>query len=363
MKQTIKGLKLGILIVIVVAVAGLLVWLKIKPTGYGDGFVSGNGRIEATEINISTKLAARIERILVKEGDFVKKGEPLVEMQTDVLQQQLNEAKAQLQQAISNEANSKAQLAVQKSDKASAEAVVVQRESDLEVANKRLRRSSSLKKQGAVPVQQYDDDVAAVKSAKAAINVAKAQVAVAQASIEVAQANVESAGSAINAAKATIARIEADINDSTLLATAEGRIQYKISQEGEVLGAGGKVLNLVDLTDVYLTFFLPETVAGKIKLGDEVRMVLDVLPDKAIPANISYVASVAQFTPKTVETQSERQKLMFRAKAQINPALLQCYIKQIKTGVPGVAWLKLDPQEKWPDELSNVVPMCSNPNK
>lgn len=360
MKMELKRPAIIVIIIALILIAGYLLWSRLQTEDFGAGFVSGNGRIEATEINISTKLAARIEQILVREGDFVEKDQPLVIMQTDVLEQQLNEAKAQLQQAISNEVNAQAQLALKISDKAATEALVQQRKSDLDLASGRLKRSTPLHRQGAVSVQIYDDDKAAVNSAKASLTAAEAQVAVAEAAIQAAKANVTSAGYAIKAAQATIDRIQADINDSTLKSMVHGRVQYKISQAGEVLGGGGKVLNVVDLNDVYLTFFLPETVAGKVRLGDEVRMILDVFPDMAIPAYVSYVASVAQFTPKTVETQSERQKLMFRVKAQIKPELLNCYLEQIKTGVPGVAWLKLDKQQEWPSALSNLVPMCQD---
>jgi HlyD family secretion protein len=118
------------------------------------------------------------------------------------------------------------------------------------------------------------------------------------------------------------------------------------------LAAGGKVLNLVDLADVYMTFFLPETVAGRVALGADVRLVLDAAPGYVIPAKVSYVSSVAQFTPKTVETASERQKLMFRVKAQIDPDLLRRHLEQVKTGLPGVAWLKIDDQASWPQALT-----------
>ena len=210
-------------------------------------------------------------------------------------------------------------------------------------------------KKGAISVQQFDDDTAKVNSAKAALDSAKSQVSAADAAIEAAQAGVESAQSAIKVAQANINQIQADIDDSTLTAPVDGRIQYRIAQPGEVLSSGGKVLNLVNLSDVYLTFFLPETIAGKVGIGDEVRLVLDALPDKAISAKISFVSSVAQFTPKTVETKDERQKLMFRVKAQLSPELLRCYITHVKTGLPGVAWVRLDPNAEWPSGLSDVA--------
>ena len=156
--------------------------------------------------------------------------------------------------------------------------------------------------------------------------------------------------------RASINRIEADIRDSELRAPRDGRVQVRVAQPGEVLGSGGRVLNLIDLSDVYLTFFLPETVAGRVALGSEVRIVLDAAPEYVIPATVSFVASAAQFTPKTVETASERQKLMFRVRAQIAPELLREHLNQVKTGLPGVAWVKLDANAEWPQNLSLRVP-------
>jgi HlyD family secretion protein len=129
-----------------------------------------------------------------------------------------------------------------------------------------------------------------------------------------------------------------------------------VAQPGEVLGAGGKVLNMVDLSDVYMTFFLPTEAAGRVQIGTEVRLVLDALPQYVIPAKATFVADVAQFTPKTVETASERQKLMFRIKAQIPPELLKRYIRDVKTGLPGVAYVRVSPDAEWPANLQNLVP-------
>ena len=112
---------------------------------------------------------------------------------------------------------------------------------------------------------------------------------------------------------------------------------------------------LVDIADVYMSFFLPEMAAGRVALGSEVRIVLDAAPQYIIPARVSFVASTAQFTPKTVETASERQKLMFRVRAQIDRELLQRHIEQVKTGLPGVAWVRLDAAQPWPASLANVV--------
>ncbi|MFZ5536606.1 MAG: HlyD family secretion protein [Pseudomonadota bacterium] len=356
MNTSIKKNLLLATVAIFIGLVGWGAWTLTRSSGPGEGFVSGNGRIEATEIDVATKYAGRVVDIFAQEGDFVKAGQVLAQMQIDVLKAQRDEARAQQQQAINAMAIAEAQVRMRESDLAAAQAVVAQRESDLDNAKRRLARSQTLSREGAVSIQQLDDDQAAVHNAETALAAAKAQVAAAQAAIAAARAQVTGARSAVAASAATIARIEADIADSQLKAPRDGRVQYRVAQPGEVLGAGGKVLNMIDLSDVYMTFFLPETVAGKVALGSEVRIVLDAAPSYVIPARVSFVASVAQFTPKTVETASERQKLMFRVKARIDPELLKKHLKQVKTGLPGVAWLKLDAQAQWPQHLTVKVP-------
>ncbi|HEY6645068.1 HlyD family secretion protein [Povalibacter sp.] len=342
---------------IAVAVAAVVsLWLVLRPSGPGEGFISGNGRIEATEINVSAKLAGRVEDILVREGNFVTAGAPLVRMQTTVLEAQRDEARAMHQQAITAVQTAKAQLAMRQSELAAAQANIVQAESDLDAALRRLARSEALSKEGASSLQDFDDDRARVRSARAVVAALQAQAVAARSAVEAGRAQVIGAESNVTASEATVARIDADIADSTLTSPRAGRVQYLIVQPGEVVSAGAPILNLIDVSDVYMTFFLPETVAGRVALGSEVRVILDAAPQYVFPARVSFVADTAQFTPKTVETANERQKLMFRVRAHADRALLERYIKQVKTGLPGVAWLKLDPQAQWPENLAIRLP-------
>lgn len=344
------------LILALVVTGSYIAWKKLGQQVLPPGLYQGNGRIEAVEIDVATKLPGRVEDILVNEGDFVSAGQLLARMQVNVLQAQRDEARAQYQQALNQVAASQAQVALRDSDKRTVLAQVRQRESELDAAERRLKRSSTLSSEGAASMQELDDDQARTNSARAALEATKAQVAAAEAAIAAAKAQVIGAGSAVTATEATIARIEADINDSQLKSPRDGRVQYRIVQPGEVIAGGGKVLNLVDLSDVYMTFFLPEAAAGKLAMGAEARIVLDAAPQYVIPATISFVSSTAQFTPKTVETANERQKLMFRVKAQIDRELLQKHLKVVKTGLPGVAWVKTDPNLAWPAELAVKVP-------
>lgn len=343
-------------VAIAVAALGWYGWTQLGEDGPGEGFASGNGRIEATEIDVATKYAGRIAEIRVQEGDLITAGQPLVSMQIDVLQAQHQEAQAGHHEALQGVTAAQAQVALRESDVAASRAVVAQREAELDAAKRRLARSQILSKEGAASQQELDDDRAQTRSAQAALTAAQAQVVSAQAAVRAASAQEAGTIARVGAAQATIDRIAADIKDSELTSPRDGRVQLRIAQPGEVLPAGGRVLNVVDLADVYLTFFLPETVAGNVALGSDVRIVLDAAPHLVIPAKVSFVASVAQFTPKTVETASERQKLMFRIKARIDPELLLQNLEQVKTGLPGVAWVKTDADMQWPDALAVRVP-------
>jgi len=347
---------LPVLLVIAIAAGAYTAWHLSQESEFPPGLMRGNGRIEATEIDIATKLPGRVEQILVNEGDFVEAGQTLAVMNLESLQAQLEEAQARQRQATHAVAAAQAQVALRESEVLTTQALVKQRESDLNVARQRLRRSSTLAQRGAASQQELDDDRARVYSAEAGLAAAKAQVVSAQAGVTAAKADQVGAESAVAAAAATVARIRSDLEDSRLKAPRDGRIQLRVAQPGEVLAAGGRVLNMLDLADVTMTFFMPETIAGRLAIGSEARIILDAAPQYVIPANVSFVASQAQFTPKTVETASERQKLMFRVKARIPVDLLQKHLEQVKTGLPGVVWVRADATQPWPASLNVKLP-------
>lgn len=318
---------LGFLLIPLVVIASALWWRDHQVESTRTGLASGNGRLEATEIDVATKLQGRVAQILADEGDMVEAGQIIARMDTLVLEAQLREAQAQKRKACQ--------------EKNVADAVIAQRESEYTFAQQVLKRTQKLADAGVTDLNQLDHDQAAERAAKAVWIASKAQATSAQAAIESAQATIE--------------RIQADINDCILKSPRYGRVQYRLAEPGEVLSAGGKVLTLVDITDVYMTFYLPTIEAGKLAIGGDARIVLDVLPDRAIPAKISFVSPTAQFTPKEVETKNEREKLMFRVKVKIDPALLLANADRVKTGLPGMAYVKTDPLAEWPASLRGNI--------
>ncbi|HET9579438.1 MAG TPA: efflux RND transporter periplasmic adaptor subunit [Usitatibacter sp.] len=312
-----------LLLVTGAALAGGYEWWINRPAPLPAGIEKSNGRIEATQIDVATKLAGRIREVLAREGDTVEAGQVLARMDVATLEAERRQAQAQLEQA---------RHAV-----ATAKAAVDQRVSELELAQSTYERSADLVARGFVSAQKLDGD--------------RAQMLAARATLVAARSRVVEAQSGVAAADAAVKRVATEIADAELVAPRAGRVQYRLAQPGEVLGAGGKVLSLLDLSDVYMTVFLPETAAGRVAIGEEARIVLDAMPDRPIPAKVSFVASEAQFTPKTVETGEERQKLVFRVKVQIDPQLLHANRIAVKDGVPGVAYVRTREGAPWPEAL------------
>jgi HlyD family secretion protein len=313
------------LLIAVVVIAYFLMVHFAKNDLYA-GFASGNGRIESTQINIAAKFSGRLVEVAVHEGDMVKKGQLLARLNTNELQARLKQGEAQVAQAIQQ--------------KRYVTAIVTQRQSELSLAAKNLERSKTLYVNKNISLVQMQQHETAMQSAQAALLAVKAQVT--------------SSEAAIDAAKAQIETIKVNIDDSNLYAPVNARVLYRLAEPGEMIGSGGNVLVLLDLLDTYMTIFLPTSQAGLVDIGSEARIILDALPDIAIPAHVTYVSPQAQFTPKEIETQSEREKLMFRIKVKIDSNILKENLHKVKTGLPGVGYVRIDGSAAWPKELNKL---------
>ncbi len=343
---------------LLVLLVGLVVvsWQRQRVNTVTAGFVQGNGRLEATQIDIATKLPGRLKSVMVREGDTVLAGQLLAEMDVASLDAALREAQAGVRRAENARTTAEAVAVQRRQAEQTALAIVAQRESEVAFAEKQLQRSQQLVAKGFNAPQKLDLDQAQKQGALALLGAARSQVSEAQAGIVAAQSQVVEAQAAIEAARATVERLQTERADSHLLAPRAGRVQYRLLEPGEIVGAGGKVLTLLDLADVSMTIYLPETAAGRVAIGSEARLVLDAAAQYVIPARVSYVAAQAQFTPKSVETASERQKLVFQVKLRLDPELLQRYESRVKTGLPGVATLRLDAGQPWPERLAVKLP-------
>jgi HlyD family secretion protein len=314
-------------IILAGAVGAYYWWQRLHPP-LPPGIAYGNGRLEADEINIDTKYAARIAEILADQGTLVKAGQVVARMDTRDLQASLKRAQAQTEQArrAVDEAN----------------ANLTQMESQVLLAQQELDRATYLVQKGFQTKETLDQRQQQLNGATALANAAKARVIQSE--------------RALDAAKHDVELYNVQIDDNTLIAPRDGRIEYRVANVGEVLTAGGHVFAMLDTSNVYMDIYLPTEQAGKIRFGADARIVLDAYPNVAIPAKVTFIATQAQFTPKTVETQSERDKLMFRIRVQIDPELLRARAERVRSGLPGIGYVKTDPAVEWPAALQRLPP-------
>ena len=317
---------LAVIAIVAVVLVGVGYWYHLSTQRtVPAGILSGNGRVEADEIQVAAKYAGRVAEINFEEGDLVKQGQILARMDT--------------KETEAAERAAAAQVAARQKDADAARSEIGRRQAALELANSELARGVTLVATNAVSQQRVEQLTAAQKSAQDALAAARSQL--------------ESADAATAAAKAEDERLQHVIADGILTASKPGRILYKLADLGETLPAGGSVATLLDLSNVYMTLFLPSDLAAKVPVNAPGRIVLDAAPNRPVPGNVSYVSPQAQFTPKQVEVQSERERMMYRVKVRIPDPLVQKFINIVKTGITGVAYVKADSNAQWPSWLES----------
>lgn len=316
------------LVVLLVGGGALGWWFHTRPTPLPEGIVAGNGRLEAEQIDVATRTAGRVVAVLTVEGQMVAEGAVVARLDPDAAEAQVQAALAQVREAE------------QAGQEAAAQTARVR--SAMLLARQELGRTTTLNRAGYATGELLDQRRAAVSVLDATIAAAEATERRAHAAVETAQAHVALARSGLD--------------DTVLTAPRAGRVLYQLTHIGEVLGAGGRIITMVDPTDASMILFLPSIHAGRIAYGAEARLVLDAFPDYVIPASVSFVSPDAQFTPRQVETTQERQNLMFRVKLRIPAELLAQHAAQVQGGVCGVGYVRLDRGVAWPAHLAVRLP-------
>jgi HlyD family secretion protein len=313
---------------LLLAGGGYLYWSSQKAGRVPTGFAIANGRIEVERVDIAAKLPGRVGDVRVREGDFVHKDAIIAQLDASELRAQLAAAKASVERAIAIIGRAEAEVAI--------------REAEHNLSEVEMRRARDLEQRSAGTKAELDRRTAQHLVSAAQILGARAAVADAKAGKDVAEAQV--------------AQIKATLEDTVLRTPVSGRVEYKLVQPGEVVAAGGRVVTILDLSDVFMTIFLPTSAAGRIAIEAEARIVLDAAPSYVFPATVSFVAAEAQFTPKTVETANEREKLMYRVKLAIDPKLLETFRDYVKAGLTGNAYVQVTSGASWPVHLTPRLP-------
>lgn len=212
------------------AAVGLTAYLSCtRPDGPAPGIVSGNGRLEATEVDIATRIGGRLSAVAVQEGDEVGRGQIVAQLDAAELTAQWRAVEAQVDQARKRIDETRAAAS--------------RSQADVALADKVLQRTRELVARGFVSAERLDRDQTGLDAEKAALVAAQSRIAEAQAALTAAQAQADS--------------VKATGDDTVLRSPLAGRVLYRFAQPGEVLAAGCKVLTLLDIGDIHLSIYLP----------------------------------------------------------------------------------------------------------
>ena len=381
-------------VVLLLAVASLLIFYLLGQR-QPENVLRASGTIEATDVDVSFQIAGRVTEVLAAEGQPVKAGDMLARISAEELTDRVNQMQAALDAAVSQvrqqektvelrrelvegqiaqaqgqaeasrvaaervrEGSRPQEIRLAEADLAQAEAQLVQHRADFE-------RVSGLTKEGVVPKQQLDAAEAALRTAESSrdaanqrlslaregsrrqdIAEAQARLETAQAGVGVAQASrkdVDVQNAALSAARAREKELRAQLEGAKaqlgyteIRAPLDGVVLTKNVEAGEFVSPGTPVVTIANIDDLWMNIYIPETQTGLVKLGQAVQVTADSFPDETFEGKITFVSSESEFTPKTILTQEERIKLVFRTKVSIEDTQ-----RRLKPGMPADAQIQL----------------------
>jgi HlyD family secretion protein len=383
-------------IVIALAAIAAAVYAYRGYTRTPDNRIAVSGNIELTEVNIAFKTPGRLIERAVDEGDSVKKGQIIARLDRDQLLAQRDREAASLASANAQLAQAETALEWQKAtmagdveqrsadlssmearvrelkngarpqERLDAHAAVEAAQSEYERARRDWERGQTLHKNDDISTAQFDQYRTRFESAEAAlkqlkerealvlagprqevVDAASGQVQRAKGSLKMAEANtleikrrqqeLATRRAEIERSKANLALIDSQLSDTVATSPVDGVVLVKAADPGEVLSAGTTVVTVGDIEHPWLRGYINETVLGKVKIGSKARVTTDTYPGKVYNGRVTFIASEAEFTPKQIQTEQERVKLVYRIKIELeNPH------HELKSNMPADAEIVLD---------------------
>ncbi len=294
--------------------------------------ITASGTIESVDVTVSSKLSGQIKKIPIKEGDKVKSGDLLVEVDHDLLDIQLRQAEARVEQA---DAQLKLLLSgARKEDIEVAEQSLKQAKINLDQAKNDKDRYTSLYETRTITKKQYDDAVARYDVSLAQYNSARENLDKIKSIIR--PEDIQSAKANLKSLEASADMLRKNIEDCKVYAPVDGFVSKKYVEEGEMVSPQSSLLKISKLESVDLVIYLTEVEMAKVKLGQSADIKIDAFKDKTYKGSIIFISPEAEFTPKNIQTQDERTKLVFAVKIRIpNPQF------ELKPGMPADASLTI----------------------
>jgi HlyD family secretion protein len=299
----------GIIIVIIIAVL-LVNHFRNKKD---EGALSLSGNVEVTETNVGFKLPGRVMELTVDEGQQVNAGQLIARIDNAELASVVMQNKASFQEAMTRLAELRAGSRVQEIERARAS--VNAQAADLDKAKKDYERADILYKNGAISASQFE-------AAQNAYNTREAQLKSAQETLSLVKEgprkeDIQAAEHRVQQVKAMLNTSEERLKDTVLFAPISGVILRKNVELGETLSPGTPVFTIGDLENPWVKVYVKENRLGQVKLGQKADVKVDSFKDKTYDGTVTFISSEAEFTPKNVQTEEERVKLVFGVKIKV----------------------------------------------
>lgn len=295
--------------------------------------VSGN--VEVTQVDVGFTLSGRIQAMWVEEGERVQKGALLAQLENAELESIVEQNRAMLQEAEVRLADLKTGARSQEIEEARANVNAI--EAELSKAKKDFERANALYKENLVPASQLD-------AARSAYNAAKARHQQALESLSLVKAGptkdaIKASEFQVKQAEAALKASEERLKNTLITAPISGIILEKNAEIGEIIAQGTPVYTIGDLANPWIKVYIKEDKLGLVSLGQETEVSIDSFPNKTYRGKVTHIASEAEFTPKNVQTQEERVKLVFEVKVSVENRN-----GELKPGMPADVKILLHPQ-------------------
>ncbi|WP_424411612.1 HlyD family secretion protein [Pasteurella sp. PK-2025] len=320
-------MKKGLFLILILVIGFGVYWQQYHQPEQDAHIVQSNGRLEFARLDVASLYAGRVEQIFVQEGQYVAQDTLLATLSADSIQAQVDTAKAKVEQAQQAVKRTQAQFNAQ--------------QQQLNTAQLDVDNAQQLFKDKLISSSELTKRIALRDAAFAGLNAL--------------QSGIDEAESVVKQATAQLLQAQSVLNDLHIKAPKAGRIEYRLVELGAVIAPGHKIASIIDLTDASMNLFFPAPIVNQIPLNSEARILFDGL-DAVFPAQVTYIASEAQFTPKFVETQSEREKLMFKVKLQIPQDIATKYADYLKAGMTGNGFVRLHNADDWSADLQVKLP-------
>ena len=319
-------------VIVLIAVAGTMAYFRFRG-GEAEGAVRVSGNIEVTDVDVSFRIPGRVQERLVGEGMMVTRGQLVARLDIEDLEGEVRlkeaerrAAEAALRDLLAGSRPQEIGAARATVARADAEAVCLVRDDE---------RAAALYSRGVIAAREYEAAKAASEVARARVKEAREALLLVEEgprkeTIELARARLEQAGEALKLAKVRLGY-------GSVTAPLSGVVLSENVEAGDYVAPGTPVVTVGDLSNVWLRAYIEETDLGRVKIGQPVTVTTDTYPGKKYTGRVSFIAPQAEFTPKSVQTQKERVKLVYRIKVDIPNSAME-----LKPGMPADAVIRTE---------------------